>query len=73
MCTKRSLQIKAEAEQEGERQKNNLWWGLLNESVIPTVLTHDIRKTQTRTTVGGQKQLQTKWQNKQTRMFFPYS
>lgn len=42
MCTERSLQIKALAEQEGERHKNNLWWGLLNESIIPAELPHDI-------------------------------
>lgn len=35
MFTERSHQIKAKAEQEGERRKNNLWWGLLNESIIP--------------------------------------
>ena len=41
MCTERSLKIKAQAEREGERRKNNLWWGLLNESIIPAELTHD--------------------------------
>lgn len=28
-------QIKAKVEQEGERHKNDLWWDLLNEGIIP--------------------------------------
>lgn len=43
MCTERSLQIKALAEQKSEHHKNNRWWGLLNESIISYNLTEKLR------------------------------